>query len=69
MPIKCKEMYVYVYRYTCMCVIYEYTHIYAYVWHLLKWKPKGSLESWLGGVLLGQTVKEHFLKVDTGVKG
>ena len=52
-----------------MCVIYEYTHIYAYVWHLLKWKPKGSLESWLGGVLLGQTVKEHFLKVDTGVKG
>lgn len=30
------------------------------------WKLKSSLESWLGGVLLGKHMKELFIRVDTG---
>ena len=32
----------------------------------MKWKLKGSLESWLDGVCSGKHVKEPFAAVDTG---
>ena len=35
----------------------------------MKWKHKGSLGNQLSVVLLGQNMKVHFVKVDTGVKG